>query len=222
MKVNKIKGFGDSFIYGSELKDCPPDSKHIPSKLTWPALIAKELNLLYTCHAIPGIGNNYIAQQVMKYATPDCLCIINWTWIDRWDFYNITTSEWDSVRPTGTEDNPLSDNYYRNFQSQLMDQWQSLNVINSTHLYLEKHGINYVSHIMDELLLECTHNPPTYVARLQNDIRDTILRFPYYTTFLTWSQMNDFEISEQLHPLEEAHEAAAKLWLKEYDLLQEK
>lgn len=219
--MKAVKSFGDSFIYGSDLSDTS-DQLLKPSRLTWPALISKKLKLKYECYAHPGVGNNYIAQQVVEHADPDSLCIINWTWIDRWEFFDIVKNKWLTVRPTGTEDHPLAEIYYKYLQSELQDKWQSLNYIYSTHEYLRRHNIPFVSHIMDELLLDVTHHCPQYIAKLQNDIRDDILRFPYFTTFLTWSQMNDFEISDNLHPLEQAHKAAAELWLKEYHLLQQK
>jgi hypothetical protein len=220
--MKAVRAFGDSFIYGSDLKDCRPNSKVHPSQLTWPALMANELDLEYKCFACPGVGNSWIAQQIMVYAKPDCLNIINWTWIDRWDYYNIINKQWQTARPTGTEDDSNSNLWYKYFQSELMDKWNDLNIVYSTISYLKQHNIPYVFHIMDELLLDLTHHAPPYVTKLQDDIRGELQRFPYETTFLTWSQMNDFEISENLHPLEEAHKAAAELWLKEYDLLQQK
>ena len=220
--MKAVKAFGDSFFYGSDLKDCPPDSLVDPSQLTWPALIAKELDLEYKCYARPGVGNGWIAQQIIMYAKPDCLNIINWTWTDRWDYYNIINNQWQTARPTGTEDDAYANIWYKYFQSELMDKWQDLNTVYSTISYLKQHNIPYVFHIMDELLLDLTHHAPPYVTKLQDDIRDELQRFPFETTFLSWSRMNDFEISENLHPLEEAHKAAAELWLKEYDLLQQK
>lgn len=220
--MKAVRAFGDSFLYGSDLKDCPPDSLIDPSQSTWPALMAKELGLEYKCYARPGVGNSWIAQQVLTYAKTDCLNIINWTWVDRWDYYNIINKKWQTARPTGTEDDAYANMWYKYFQSELMDKWQDLNIVYSTISYLKQHNIPYVFHIMDEILLDPTHHAPPYITNLQNDIRDELQRFPYFTTFLTWSQMNDFDISDNLHPLEQAHEAAAKLWLKEYDLLNKK
>lgn len=216
MKVTKLKAFGDSFVYGSDLKDTS-DKQIKPSQLTWTARTAEIIGVDYKCYARPGVGNNHIAQQVLQNASPDSLCIINWTWIDRWEFFDIVENKWTTVRPTGTEDHPLAEIYYKYLQSELQDKWQSLNYVYSTHEYLRRHKIPFVSHIMDELLLDVTHHCPRYIAELQNDIRDDIERWPYYTTFLTWSQMNDFDISDNLHPLEEAHEAGANLWLEKYE-----
>ena len=214
--MKAVRAFGDSFLYGSDLNDCPPDSLGKPSQLTWPALIAQELDLDYKCYARPGVGNSWIAQQVVTYARQDSLNIINWTWIDRWDYFNIVNKQWQTARPTGTEHDAHANLWYKYFQSELMDKWQDLNIIYSTMSYLNQHDIPYVFHIMDELLLDPVNHAPPYVAKLQNDIRDTVERFPLYTTFLTWSQLEKFEISKNLHPLEDAHKAAAEYWLKSY------
>ena len=55
----KIVSFGDSFIYGSELKNEVNDA--------WPAIIAKKLNCQYETHAIPGCGNDRIAHQIYNF-----------------------------------------------------------------------------------------------------------------------------------------------------------
>ena len=220
--MKAIKSFGDSFVFGTDLTDCPHST--VPgslkaSNMTWPALIAQELELDYKCHALPGVGNNYIAQQAVTHADQDSLNVIVWTWIDRWEFFDITDVKWTTVRPTGSEDHPLADIYYRHLQSELQDKWQSLNYIYSTHEYLRRNNIPFVSHIMDELLLDITHHCPDYIAKLQCDIRNDILRFPSYCTFLSWAEINDFPISEAMHPLEEAHKAAANIWLETYKQL---
>ena len=218
--MKAVRSFGDSFIYGSDLSDCPQDSLIEPSNLTWPALIAKLHDLDYKCYARPGVGNSWIAQQVLTYAKPDCLNIINWTWIDRWDYYNIIDKQWQTARPTGTEDDAYANMWYKYFQSELMDKWKDLTIIYSTISYLKQHDIPYVFHIMDELLLDGEHHAPPYITALQKDIRDEVLRFPLYNTFLTWSELNRFDISDNLHPLEQAHKEAALLWSKEYKPLQ--
>lgn len=215
--LNTLKSYGCSFVYGSDLPDTSDDQIK-PSQCTWPALIARELDMEYKCYAHPGVGNNYIAQRVIQNADPDSLNIIVWSWIDRWEFFDITDNRWTTVRPTGTEDHPLAEIYYKHLQSELQDKWQSLNYIYSTHEYLRRNNIPFVSHIMDELLLDVTHHCPSYIATLQDDIRDTIERFPSHTTFLTWSQVNNFPISTGMHPLEEAHHAAAEVWLEKYSI----
>ena len=88
----KLKSFGCSLIYGSELSDevlFDPIKRQPPrhSKLTWPALLAQKLNYLYRCHARPGSGNLQIADRVLRQLATNeqALFIINWSFIDRFD-----------------------------------------------------------------------------------------------------------------------------------------
>jgi len=79
----KIVSFGDSFVYGSELKN--------EIHGAWPAIIAKDLDCNYETYSVPGCGNDCIAQQIYNYfskhSASDTLAVINWTWMSRWDFY---------------------------------------------------------------------------------------------------------------------------------------
>lgn len=85
MTAKKIVSFGDSFVFGSELKN------NADGSAAWPGLIASDLGCEYKTFAKPGCGNDHIAQQMYSYfaenSAADTLVIINWTWSVRWDFY---------------------------------------------------------------------------------------------------------------------------------------
>jgi hypothetical protein len=110
----KLKSFGCSFIYGSDLSDeiIVPGSH--ASELSWPALLAKQINFDYECYARAGAGNLYILEQVLINAasSQQDLFVIGWTWIDRFD-YTDTTDNWKTILPVDTTE---ADFYYRNFQ----------------------------------------------------------------------------------------------------------
>ena len=76
----KLKSFGCSFIFGSELSDITIKSKKY-SQLTWPAIIAQRLGMEYACYARPGSGNlqilNNLLDQVAQHNND--VYIINWT-----------------------------------------------------------------------------------------------------------------------------------------------
>ena len=63
----KLKSFGCSFIWGSDL---PDDGRNLPrataSRLTWPALLAQDLEYEYECHARPGAGNLQITERLLN------------------------------------------------------------------------------------------------------------------------------------------------------------
>jgi len=53
---------------------------------------------------------------------------------------------------------------------------------------------------------------PKYLEVLQHKLSKILVNFDD-KNFLDWSQKNNFEISSQWHPLEQAHSAAADYWL---------
>ena len=96
---------GDSFVYGSELADC----LNRPSTSTYPALIAKKLNLEYVCAAQPGFANNSIRRTVMDACEQNDVerVIVQWTFPDRYEFhfnYDIDDSAWYQVNAWSTLD----------------------------------------------------------------------------------------------------------------------
>lgn len=82
----KLIAGGDSFIYGSELKD----SYKCPSQFTYPALIAKELKMEYICAAQPGASNSAIRRLVMNacetYKDDIGFVLVSWTFLGRYEF----------------------------------------------------------------------------------------------------------------------------------------
>lgn len=99
---------GDSFVFGSELKD-QFDSQ--PSGLTYPALLAQQTKCDYKCVAHPGNANNAIARLVIaecsKLAGNQLGVIITWTFTNRYEFrFNYNTqqkhSPWYSINSWAT------------------------------------------------------------------------------------------------------------------------
>ena len=77
---------GDSFTYGNELQD----GNQRPSLSTYPALIAKELDMEYVCAAQPGFANSSIRRTVMdaceNYADIR-IVLVQWTFLGRYEFH---------------------------------------------------------------------------------------------------------------------------------------
>jgi hypothetical protein len=208
----KLKSFGCSFIYGSDLSDqidhdLPP---YACSNLTWPALVSKSYGFNYECYAEPGVGNFKILSSVISQASLDdpAVFVINWTWIDRFDFVD-DREQWTTVRPSN--DSALSDMYYRNFHSQIKDMMTSVYAINTAIDFLQEKKIPFVMSYMDYSMME-NINPnwhdPRYVSVMQNKIRKFLIDFQG-KNFLDWSRDKGFDISENWHPLDRAHSAAA-------------
>ena len=133
----RLIAFGDSMTWGSDLQDCreiPP----ISSNHTWPALLAQSLGLEYVCLAFPGIGNDSIVRYFSNYIgqiRPDDIVIVNWTWIDRWEYFDQDIAilktckhtedqfQWVQVRPNDRSEHK---EYWRHYHSELADKLRSL------------------------------------------------------------------------------------------------
>jgi hypothetical protein len=208
----KIKSFGCSFTYGSDLHDCD-DQPFEASQSTWPALLSKSLEAEYECYAHPGIGNLQIYQTVLDQVrlTDSDFFVINWTWLDRFDFIDPLQEHWNTLRPDGeTATHKL---YYKNFYSQYHTMLTNASYISSTISILNQYNVKFIMTIMDETLFEDI-NPnwqlPRPIKILQDQIKPCIIKFGD-KTFLEFSKEKGFPISENLHPLEDAHQAAFKL-----------
>ena len=215
----KLKSFGCSFTYGSDLSDCDfPEPR--PSQYTWPALIAKEHNLIHECHAWPGIGNLQIMHEILTQASLNDpgFYIINWTWLDRFDFLDPVHENWHTLRPDGdTVEHQL---YYRHFYNQYHTMLTNACYIKTTADILNSRGIKFIMTLMDTTLFDEVDpgwQDPRSISLLQKEIKSYITWFEN-KTFLEFSKEKRFPISETLHPLEESHQAAAKL-IKFYNLV---
>lgn len=214
-----LKSFGCSIIFGSDLADDGfKNLRPTPSQHTWPALIAKKLSVKYECFARPGAGNLQIMEQVLnQIAAPQpAVFVIGWSWIDRFDYYDVhwnrrlVLSPWKTIMPI--DEHNLAKTYYRELHSEYRDKLVNLNYIRTTIDSLKQRQIPFVMTYMDDLLFDSRWHVSPAVSELQSYVK------PYMTlfegkTFLEFSKSKGFEISEKLHPLETAHAAACEtIW----------
>lgn len=223
-----LKSFGCSFIFGTDLADDNFGEPYAtPSQLTWPALLAKDLNYEYQCHARPGSGNLRILEKILSVSTIEsALFVIGWTWIDRLDYtvdptgrdhvYDLAGNNlWRTVTP-GNND-LVSQNYYKNLHSQYRDKLVSLTYIKTAIDALTQQNIPFIMTYIDELLFETTWHTNSAITYMQDYIRPYMTKFDG-KTFLDYTKEKGFPISETLHPLEPAHQAAFEL-IKSYNLV---
>lgn len=207
----RLKSFGCSFIFGTDLADAKfdwPDQTY--SKSTWPALLAQKLGHDYSCYAHGGSGNLCILNRLLNSLSNDkpCFFVINWTYIDRFDYRDISDNgnDWSQIRPG--DDSDFSRMYFKFLHSEYQDKITSLIAINTAIDVLVSQGRKFLMTSMDDLLLDQEYHIEPGIKLLQNKIR------PYITTFegknfLDWSRSRGFAISKDNHPLEDAHRAAA-------------
>ena len=216
MQYKRVISFGDSFTWGSELSDCDEMNSSIPSEVvlnsysrkTWPALIAQHLGVDYVCKAFPGFGNASILRQVLSTEIlPTDLVIVNWTWINRWDFFDNNSCTirqgWTTLSP-GTTNHKFFDMYYKNFQSELWDKYETLK---NMHVAFNVLHNNIISTSVDSLTVDRQWHCPLYVSNLMDQV-ETKLTWFNNKGFYNWALDNNFSIAKNGHPLEEAHQAA--------------
>lgn len=221
----KLKSFGCSFIFGSDLSDagtgswCPA-----PSQKTWPALLAKSYGYDYECIARPGCGNlqildNIIAQTVDP--TP-ALFVISWTWVDRFDYWTdkqnwdkkFGINQWNTIRP-GTPGEPASF-YYKQLHHSYSDKLNSLMYAKLAVDILSQKQIPFIMTFMDDLMFETAWHTSDSVQSLQAYLEPYMTQFQG-RTFLDWSRNYKYPESDAWHPLEQAHQAAADYMIKIFD-----
>ena len=209
-----LKSFGCSFIFGSDLSDDGQTVTYAtPSKLTWPALMAKKIGLNYACYARPGSGNLRILESVLSHAATGekDLFVIGWTWIDRFD-YTTTQDEWKTILPVDTT--ALAKTYYKDLHSQYRDKLTTLLQIRIAIDALNQSQIPFIMTYMDDLIFESKWHTTSAVIRLQEFVQPYMTTFEG-NTFLDWARTKKYEISPTLHPLEPAHAAAAEFMLSQ-------
>jgi len=223
MTIKTIVSFGDSFVFGSELANNADGSK------AWAGQIAKLLDCEYHTNAVPGCGNDYIARQILSWfannSTDDTLAVINWTWMCRWDFYITEHETWITLGPTcvpeklknlvdQSEAQDMITFYkHRANSSLLWNKIRNLQTIWSIQCYLRLKGINCVQTYMDYEMFDTQWHAPDYVQELQKLVLPDLELFEG-KNFVDWSHARGYPVTIQgNHPLEQAHNEAAKLWI---------
>jgi hypothetical protein len=222
----KLKSFGCSFIFGTDLSNYNTNGKiPTPSKHTWPAYLARHLEYQYRCYARPGSGNLQIAERVLSHATQfdGDLFVIGWTWIDRFDYRNSFISntpiatKWNNWKTLMPIDNSnLAKTYYQGLHSEFQDKLCSLMYIKLVIDTLTQKKIPFLMTYMDELLFDQQWNTTEAIIDLQNYVRPHMTQFDNMN-FLEWSRAKGFDISATWHPLEQAHRVAADYMIKIFD-----
>jgi hypothetical protein len=208
----KLKSFGCSFIYGSDLADDGKGKSFAtPSKLTWPSLLAQRHGWDYSCYARPGSGNLEITEQLLSQLvnTEPAVYVVGWSWIDRFSYTTQDTPfKWRTIMPIDTDSS--AETYYKHLHSEYRDKLTSLINIKTVIDALKVSGNRFIMTYMDDLLFDTRWNTSAAVSALQGYCEPYMTRFDD-KSFLEYSKEKGFEISQTLHPLEAAHESAFKL-----------
>jgi hypothetical protein len=206
--------FGDSVTWGTELKGCTDQEYSLD---TWTALCAKDLGVEYRCLARGGVGNQFISSSVfLKYTSSirkyRNFYVVNWTWIDRFDYIDIDTNIWRTIHPQ--HHNKLSHFFYKHIDNVAWNLMRNLQIIYATIQFLEANDCDFFMTCQDETLFTkdyaIDHTP--MISTLQSFIKP-YMNYIENQNFLDWSKDKGFPIGPGGHPLEEAHAAAAPFYL---------
>lgn len=214
----KLKSFGCSFTYGTDL-DPIATRGSAASTLTWPALVARHLDLDYQCRAWPGIGNLQILERLLlELANPEpCVYVINWTWIDRFDYQAHGLHNWHTIRPTDSD--LTAEVFYRDVHSQHSDQLRTLSYMHTALSMLQQHQAKFVMTCIDDLVWDTEWSRDS-VKIMQQHLRQYCTWFEGQN-FLQWSRHCGHAVSDTLHPLHEAHRGAANIMTPLISILKE-
>jgi hypothetical protein len=222
----KIVGFGDSFVFGSEIANNDDGS------CAWPALAAGMIGADYETLADPGCGNDAIARQIYHYFSSNpvagTLAIVNWTWTMRWDFYMTEKETWITLGPTcvpeklehlveHTEAQRVVE-FYRDYAngSLLWNKIRNLQTIWAATQYMASKGVQVIQTYMDPELFSQEWHAPSYVRELQGLVHAHMHTWEGMN-FLDWCRARGHDITpDKLHPLAAAHEDAAYFWKDQY------
>lgn len=198
---------------------CDFNPKH--SILTWPALLSFSLERDYVCYGIPGASNHSILREFFRRLNTinkDDIVVVNWSWIDRWDFYKEDVkNNWLTLRPSDPNGHVKIYNfYYKYMQSEHWNKLETLKNITLVLNTLKIMGIKYIVTVIDDLTMDTKYHCPPYIASMQNCIKNEITEFDGMN-FLDWSKKNNYPISSGFHPLTEAHSNAFKYIKGMYD-----
>jgi hypothetical protein len=225
----KLKSFGCSFIFGSELADDGENGLYATgSCLAWPALLAQHWGYDYQTYSRPGSGNLQITERILNQAVniESALYVIGWTWIDRFDYVSETASKWPAdLSKSGSgwgtgwktimpvDNTSVAKTYYRYLHSEYQDKLNTLISIRTVIDVLQSKNLPFIMTYIDELMFDTQWHVSPAVLELQEYIRPHMTCFGGQN-FLEWSKQQGYPISAAAHPLEEAHAAAAQYILE--------
>lgn len=228
---------GDSFIWGSELKDSPHAGPNGYSLNTYTALLAKEFNMEYVCAAYPGNANNAISRMsinALSEIKEDKLLLVQWTFPQRSEFR--FENQWISINSWHTEQAEFSQQYFKYAgNNEYYEVYSTLKEILFLQYFCQTNSIPYLFLTADNHFYYHENYERSQDISIESLYKQIIwdhwFFFPkgnkeYETQtprgFYQWAVENKYTLGTQQHPLEEAHYDAAKLIQEKFNELVKK
>jgi hypothetical protein len=226
---------GDSFIWGSELKDSPHGGPGGYSRSTFTALLAKNYN--YVCAAYPGNANNAISRMAIAACEKNSsnkFLIVNWTYPQRAEFRS--NNKWVSINSWHTELTEFSESYFKHVgDSEYYEIYSILKEILFLQQYCELRKIPYLFMTSDNHFYHHENYVRSHDADIDNlynninwqnwfwfppgiQTNETLAPRGFYQ----WAIENKYNMGSAGHPLEQAHKDAAELIKEKFNELVKK
>jgi hypothetical protein len=226
-----IVAAGDSFVWGSELKDSPNGGANGYSRSTYSALLAQGNE--YVCAAYPGNANNAISRMAIDACSQhkDVGLLVTWTYPQRSEFR--FADGWASINSWHTNHSDFSKEYFKHAgNTEYYEIYSTLKEIVFLQHYCQINKIPYMFTTSDNTFY-CHEN----YLRSQDDGLNNLYNqidwshwyfFPAGTTewetaaprgFYQWAAENKYKVGPQGHPLEQAHIDAALLLREKFNEL---
>lgn len=192
MKV--VVGCGDSFVFGTELRD---QTYGTPSKNTFPALLAQDAGLPYACTAKAGASNSTIARHTLNYCEThkdiEKYLIVSWTFANRFEFKFEESNwsndgGWESINVWNLQEAEEIRNQFKNFDEKtLQDQLRTNARFKRTGLY--EFSKSFFKHVASYEYWE-TYNSLRDIVLLQNYL--DLNKISYIFTFADNSLIDNY------------------------------
>jgi hypothetical protein len=210
----KLLAGGCSLIYGSELPDTLDNGSY--SQLTYTALLAQHHNLDYQCVALPGVGNDTIARQVVEHIDSQmtALVIVNWSYKDRAEFH-YNDIGWQSLQYPNTEYASRINQLAKPFYSDVTDTYlwyKHLQEIVCLQTILNDKKIPFIFSSADYQFFNQENVIHSKAHKELYELIDFTHWFFWknpengnHTSFINWAKKYNYPLGPLLHPLELAH-----------------
>lgn len=202
----KLKSFGCSHVFGNEHNDCMITES--PSQTVWPALLAQHWELDYECYAQPGLGNFFIAQQILNQISikEPAVFVVNWTYIDRFDYTDPSNDQrWKACRPG--ENNLEALQYYCNLHSEFRDKLNTAMLMQLCIDALQKNNHPFIMTYMDDLIFDQQWHMSNGLRLLQHQLAPMMVTFDGLNFLERFKEQ--YPSTKLGHLLEDGHQAAA-------------
>lgn len=236
----RLVAFGCSLTYGDELSDCVNKTcgESLPSEYAWPSILAKDIDRECVNMGYMGASNSMIVRLVSRYlydrnnlmeydwinqpkryaarVKEDDIVVIQWTAFDRMEFFDesIDTNKWSKYRqihPHQMNNSTFGELYATiiSYETSSVSYERAIQHMNMAAAMLKSAGLKF------RFVYGIT-TPHYYLGEEKNislmsvDAMNSVID-SNNMSFVHFSNVNNFAMGKNLHPLEEAHRSWAKI-----------